>query len=50
MEHSPQMHGVLLGMVVIAAVVGGLVYLVWSRLVKGRRRSDDRASDQSPEG
>jgi hypothetical protein len=40
MEHGPQMHAVLLGVVVIAAVVGGLVYLVWTRLAKGRRRSD----------
>ena len=50
MEHGPEMHGVLLVVLVIAAVVGGLVYLVWGRLVKGRRRSDDRASDQSREG
>jgi hypothetical protein len=50
MEHGPEMHGVLLGMLVIAAVVGGLVYLVWGRLAKGRRRSDDPTSDQEHEG
>ena len=50
MEHGPQMHGVLLLVVVIAAVVGGLVYLVWSRLTKGRGRSDDHATDQGRDG
>jgi hypothetical protein len=49
MEHGPEMRGLLLGVVVIAGVVGGLVYLVWGRLVKGRRRSDDRARDQRDE-
>jgi hypothetical protein len=49
MEHGPEMHGLLLGVLVIAAVVGGLGYLVWSRLVKGRRRSNDPRSDRSHE-
>ena len=44
------MHGVLLGVVVIAAVVGVLVYLVWGRIVNHRRRSDERAGDQGHEG
>jgi hypothetical protein len=50
MEHGPQMHGVLLGVVAIAAVVGGLVYLAWTRLAKGRKRPDrDPTSDPSRE-
>jgi hypothetical protein len=44
MEHGPEMHGVLLGVVVIAAVVGGLVYLLWTRLAKGRKRPDSDPS------
>jgi hypothetical protein len=50
MEHGPEMHGVLLVVVLIAAVVGGLVYLVWGR-VTGRKRSDQGpASDESRDG
>jgi hypothetical protein len=49
MEHGPEMHGVLLGVLAIAAAVGGLAYFVWSRVVKGRKRSNDPASDRSHE-
>ena len=49
MEHGPQMHGILLVVLMIAAVVGGLVYLAWGRVVKGKR-SDNHATDGSDDG
>jgi hypothetical protein len=48
MEHGPQLHGILLGVIALTAIVVGLVYLVVRR-VKDRRRSDrDPVTDRNP--
>jgi hypothetical protein len=49
MEHGPQLHGLLVGVVALAAIVGGFVYLVVRR-VKGRRHSDsDPVTGRTPD-
>jgi hypothetical protein len=48
MEHGPELHGLLVGVLALAAIVGGFVYLVVRR-VKDRRRSDTDPSDRTPD-
>jgi hypothetical protein len=49
MEHGPQLHGILLGVIALTAIVVGLVYLVVRR-VKDQRRSDpDPAAGRNPD-